>query len=102
MICCLSIFQIVSLSRDKCLSTEARTRFLVRPDVFRKVDELQRMADEVERRICDQGVPAKEKEEGAASAERPMETETEEGPAKTTAEPSAGMRLDAPATAPAE
>ena len=58
------------------------------------------MADEVERRICDQGEPAKEKEEGAASAERPMETE--EGPAKTTADPSAGMRLDAPAPAPAE
>ena len=58
------------------------------------------MADEVERRICDQGEPAKEKEEEAASAERPMETE--EGPAKTTAEPSAGMRLDAPGPAPAE
>ena len=55
------------------------------------------MADEVERRICAQGEPAKEKEE---SAERPMETE--EGPAKTTAEPSAGMRLDATALAPAE
>ena len=64
------------------------------------MDELQRMADEVERKICAQGEPAKEKEEGAESAERPMETE--EGPAKTTADPSAGMRLDAPAPAPAE
>ena len=60
------------------------------------------MADEVERKIRAQVEPAKEKEEGAASAQRPMETEV--GPAKTTgtADLSAGMRLDAPATAPAE
>ena len=58
------------------------------------------MADEVERKICAQGELAKEKEEKAASAERPMETE--EGPARTTADLSAEMRLDASATAPVE
>ena len=90
----LSSRSLLTHSRDKSLSTEPWSRFLVRPDVFRKVDELERMAAEqsdrlkrmdaeVEKRIVDQtsklDAAEPEKEEGedeeAESADKPMETE---------------------------
>ena len=90
-------------AEERCVGLQERARFLVRPDVFRKVDELERMAAEqsdrlkrmdaeverrivsikVERRIVDQtsklDAAEPEKEEGedkeAESADKPMETE---------------------------
>ena len=81
-------------AEERCVGLQERARFLVRPDVFRKVDELERMAAEqsdrlkrmdaeVEKRIVDQtselDAAEPEKEEGEAekaeSADKPMETE---------------------------
>ena len=100
------------MAEERCVGMQEKARFLIRPDIFRKVDELQRMVAEVEARAdqlskLDPAEPANE-EEKEESAEKPMETEeaakTEEPAkteelAKTDTAPSAEDKPAAPAPA---
>ena len=78
-------------AEERCLAHQERTMSLIRPDLSKALDDLRRLADEVEGRI-DRMV--KGEEERAEFAGKPMETERV--PAKTNATPSEG---DKPAAA---